>query len=89
VVKNRLALNSSDTWVSGARIEALLEYDYPVLSVFSPDYTKVFTKHKPVPTETNKIVEGWQQIHNTSEFIDRCASLASAAISSDFAVQPR
>jgi hypothetical protein len=53
--------------VSGARIQALLEYDYPGLSVFSEEYTEVFKTHKPVPRSTNAIVASWQAVHNSTD----------------------
>ncbi|GAA6009929.1 hypothetical protein JCM10207_002161 [Rhodosporidiobolus poonsookiae] len=60
LLKNRLALNSTDVWVSGTRIEALLETDFPEVAVFEAPYVP----YKPlpdwqVPAETNEIVYTW------------------------------
>lgn len=37
-VKQNLAEHSSDSWVSGTRAQAILEFDHPTLSVFSNNY---------------------------------------------------
>lgn len=60
-VKSNLASSSSDTWVSGAQTIALLEYDFPTLSVFSPvNLTTILTSDvTPIPVSTNEIIAGW------------------------------
>ncbi|GAA5889729.1 hypothetical protein JCM6882_004302 [Rhodosporidiobolus microsporus] len=57
LVKQRLAESATDTWVAGTQLEALLELDYPTLSVFSDaDYPPPTT---PVPTEVDSVVSKW------------------------------
>ncbi|ORY47088.1 Six-hairpin glycosidase-like protein [Leucosporidium creatinivorum] len=55
LIKSNLASNDGDTWVSGTETQALLELDYPELSVFSPS----FLKSTLVPSATNAIIDKW------------------------------
>lgn len=55
-----LANHSTDSWVSGTRAEALLELDYPSLSVYSPFYYSTISQGATVPAEANGIVKYWQ-----------------------------
>ncbi|GAA6035495.1 hypothetical protein JCM8097_000280 [Rhodosporidiobolus ruineniae] len=66
-LKKRLALNSTDVWVSGTRIEALLETDYPRLSVLDAPY---IPPALPVPAETDDIIASWaaQRIEDCDQF---------------------
>ncbi|KAI5480613.1 Glycosyl hydrolase, family 88 [Pseudohyphozyma bogoriensis] len=57
-VRRNLALTASDTWVSGTQIQALLELDYPHLSVFNKSaFPPSFAAG--VPTGTNSIIDSW------------------------------
>ncbi|GAA5981784.1 hypothetical protein JCM11641_007423 [Rhodosporidiobolus odoratus] len=57
LVKARLADSATDTWVGGTQMQALLEHDYPTLSVFSDaSYPPTFEND---PTEVISIVSSW------------------------------
>ncbi|GAA5886905.1 hypothetical protein JCM6882_009379 [Rhodosporidiobolus microsporus] len=58
LVKQRLAETATDSWVAGTQMEALLELNYPTLSVFSSaDYPP---PSSPVPTEVVSLVAAWE-----------------------------
>ncbi|GAA6035489.1 hypothetical protein JCM8097_000277 [Rhodosporidiobolus ruineniae] len=59
LVKQRLAESATDTWVAGTQLEALLELDYPSLSVFSPSGVSYPPPSSPVPTAITSIVSSW------------------------------
>ncbi|GAA5861638.1 hypothetical protein JCM1840_005216 [Sporobolomyces johnsonii] len=71
LVKNRLAHNATDVWVAGTEIEALLEVDYPELSVFGASTVPPPTGGT-VPTETNQIIAAWnaQRPSNATQFYE-------------------
>ncbi|GAA5831677.1 hypothetical protein JCM11251_000791 [Rhodosporidiobolus azoricus] len=57
LVKQRLSESATDSWVAGTQLEALIEHDYPSLSVFSDaDYPP---PSDPVPTQVTSIVLKW------------------------------
>ncbi|GAA6009924.1 hypothetical protein JCM10207_002159 [Rhodosporidiobolus poonsookiae] len=57
LVKQRLAESATDTWVGGTQLEALLEFEYPALSVFASASYPPPTS--PNPTEVTSVVAKW------------------------------
>ena len=57
-IKQNLADHSSDSWVSGTRMEAILELDYPQISVFAPGYLARL-RSGATSSEVNAIAEYW------------------------------
>ncbi|KAK4702882.1 hypothetical protein P7C70_g3334, partial [Phenoliferia sp. Uapishka_3] len=51
-----------NSWVAGAETIALIELDYPTLSVFSPSYYTSIKPNITVPVSSNSIIAGWAAI---------------------------
>ncbi|GAA5849294.1 hypothetical protein JCM9279_006440 [Rhodotorula babjevae] len=58
LIKQRLNESATDTWTSGTHMEALLELDYPELSVFSSASYPPSSSSSP-PYEVDSIVARW------------------------------
>ncbi|GAA5978549.1 hypothetical protein JCM5350_003136 [Sporobolomyces pararoseus] len=56
LVQSRLADSAKDTWTAGTYGEALLELNYPSLSVFSPNFAHA---ESPTPTPVVSLVNSW------------------------------
>ncbi|GAA5857943.1 hypothetical protein JCM8547_006631 [Rhodosporidiobolus lusitaniae] len=59
LVKQRLAETATDTWVAGTQLEALLEYDYPSLTVFSSPVAYPPSFSTGLPSEVTSLVSSW------------------------------
>ncbi|GAA5913729.1 hypothetical protein JCM8208_003868 [Rhodotorula glutinis] len=60
LIKQRLNESATDTWTSGTHMEALLELDYPELSVFSSaTYPPPSSSSSSPPYEVDSIVARW------------------------------
>ncbi|GAA5939522.1 hypothetical protein JCM3775_004849 [Rhodotorula graminis] len=59
LIKQRLSESATDTWTSGTHMEALLELDYPDLSVFASASYPPSTLGSSPPSEVDSIVASW------------------------------